>query len=96
MKEGEGNPIANYDYYRMCFGDPAKLSESDNNPEYLMKKQLAADICKTVAPIRERIDAIYNDTDYLHRVTALGRDKARASASATLQLAREAVGFKPF
>ncbi len=61
-----------------------------------MKKQLAADICKTVAPIRERIDAIYNDTDYLHRVTALGRDKARASASATLQLAREAVGFKPF
>ena len=42
MKEGEGNPVANYDYYRMCFGDPAKLPESDNNPEYLMKKQLAA------------------------------------------------------
>lgn len=61
-----------------------------------MKKQLAADICRTVAPIRERIDSIYNDTDYLHRVTELGRDKARASASATLQLAREAVGFKPF
>ncbi|MBR5736789.1 MAG: tryptophan--tRNA ligase [Bacteroidales bacterium] len=61
-----------------------------------MKKQLAADICATVAPIRERIDAIYNDSDYLHRVTALGRDKARASAAATLQLAREAVGFKPF
>ena len=39
MKEGEGNPVANYDYYRMCFGDPAKLPESDNNPEYLMKKQ---------------------------------------------------------
>ena len=61
-----------------------------------MKKQLAADICATVAPIRERIDAIYNDSDYLHRVTALGREKARASASATLALAREAVGFKPF
>ncbi|MBO4764300.1 MAG: tryptophan--tRNA ligase [Bacteroidales bacterium] len=61
-----------------------------------MKKQLAADICATVAPIRERIDAIYNDTDYLHRVTALGCEKARASASATLKLAREAVGFKPF
>jgi len=61
-----------------------------------MKKQLAADICKTVAPIRERIDSIYNDADYLHRVTAMGRDKARASAAATLQLAREAVGFKPF
>ena len=42
MKEGDSNPIANYDYYRMCFGDPAKLPESDNNPEYLLKKQLAA------------------------------------------------------
>ena len=61
-----------------------------------MKKQIAADICATVAPIRERIDAIYNDTDYLHRVTTLGCEKARASASATLKLAREAVGFKPF
>ena len=61
-----------------------------------MKKQLAADICATVAPIRERIDSIYNDADYLHRVTAMGREKARASAAATLQLAREAVGFKPF
>ena len=61
-----------------------------------MKKQLAADICATVAPIREKIDAIYNDADYLHRVTALGCEKARASASATLKLAREAVGFKPF
>ena len=61
-----------------------------------MKKQLVADICATVAPIRERIDAIYNDADYLHRVTEMGREKARASASATLALAREAVGFKPF
>ena len=42
MKEGEGNPVANYDYYRMCFGDPAKLPESDNNPEYLLKKLKAA------------------------------------------------------
>ena len=42
MKEGEGNSVANYDYYRMCFGDPAKLKESDNNPEYLLKKQIAA------------------------------------------------------
>ena len=42
MKEGEGNEVANYDYYRMCFGEPSKLAESDNNPEYLLKKQLAA------------------------------------------------------
>lgn len=61
-----------------------------------LKKQLATDICKTVAPIRERIDAISNDADYLRKVAALGRDKARESASATLKLAREAVGFKAF
>ncbi len=42
MKEGEANEIANYDYYRMCFGDPGKLAESDNNPEYLIKKLIAA------------------------------------------------------
>ena len=42
MKPGEGNPVANYDYYYMCFGDPAKLAESDNNPEFLLKKQIAA------------------------------------------------------
>ena len=38
MKPGEGNPVANYEYYRECFGDPAKLHESDNNPEVLAKK----------------------------------------------------------
>ena len=35
MKEGEGNSVANYAYYRECFGDPAKLPESENNPEFL-------------------------------------------------------------
>ena len=38
MKPGEGNPVANYEYYRECFGDPEKLHESDNNPEVLAKK----------------------------------------------------------
>ena len=38
MKEGQGNSVANYEYYRECFGDPSKLQESDNNPEYLVKK----------------------------------------------------------
>ena len=38
LKEGEGNEIANYEYFRECFGDPAKVLESDNNPETLIKK----------------------------------------------------------
>ena len=38
MKPDENNGVANYDYYRNCFGDLDKLVESDNNPETLVKK----------------------------------------------------------
>jgi len=38
LKEGEDYEIANYEYFRECFGDPAKVLESDNNPETLIKK----------------------------------------------------------
>lgn len=38
MKPGSSNPIANYDYYRECFGEPKKLLRSENNPETLIKK----------------------------------------------------------
>ncbi|MCD8312782.1 MAG: tryptophan--tRNA ligase [Bacteroidales bacterium] len=61
-----------------------------------LKKQLAADICKVTLPIKARIDDIYNDDAYLHRVVTEGRDKARASASATLAEVRKAIGFKSF
>ncbi len=61
-----------------------------------LKKALAADICKVTLPIKERIDDIYNDSAYLARVVAEGRDKARASAAATLAEVRKAVGFKSF
>lgn len=42
MKPGSGNEVANYDYYRECFGEPALLEESDNNPEILIRKLKAA------------------------------------------------------
>lgn len=38
MRSGEDNGIANYEYYRECFGDLDKVSESENNPEILVKK----------------------------------------------------------
>lgn len=41
MKPGQGNGVANYEYYRECFGDPEKVLESDNNPETLVDKLLA-------------------------------------------------------
>ena len=44
MKPGSGNEVANYDYYRECFGEPALLEESDNNPETQIKKLKAAGI----------------------------------------------------
>ena len=42
MTEGKGNEVANYEFYRECFGDPSKVLESDNNPETLVKKLKAA------------------------------------------------------
>ncbi|MDK2808798.1 MAG: putative tributyrin esterase [Clostridiales bacterium] len=38
MKPGERDDIADYDYYVSTFGDLTKLSESVNNPEYLIKR----------------------------------------------------------
>ncbi len=38
MKPGDENPVANYEYYRECFGDLDRVLESDNNPEVLVKK----------------------------------------------------------
>ena len=42
MKPGGGNSVANYEYYRECFGEPSLLLESNNNPETLIRKLKAA------------------------------------------------------
>lgn len=41
MKEGLNNGVANYDYCRECFGEPAELLQSENNPETLIDKLLS-------------------------------------------------------
>ncbi len=61
-----------------------------------LKKQLAEDMIIATEPIRERINAIAADTDYLHKVAQLGADKARESASKTLREVREIIGFRKF
>ncbi len=38
MKPGGQDGLANYEYYRECFGDLDKVLESDNNPEVLVKR----------------------------------------------------------
>lgn len=38
MKPGKGTDLANYEYYRECFGEPSEVLNSDNNPEILIKR----------------------------------------------------------
>ena len=57
-----------------------------------MKKQLADDMVKFIAPIRDKALAIQNDKAYLSKVIKQGKEKARTSADATIQLVRKAVG----
>jgi len=59
-----------------------------------MKKHLAEDMIKFLEPVREKTNAMLADDHYLGNVMKQGRDKARASASETLQLVRKAVGMQ--
>ncbi len=61
-----------------------------------LKKQLAEDIITVVAPIRERIEAIRGDNEYLHKVLARGAEQAAESADTTVRRVREIMGIRPF
>ncbi len=61
-----------------------------------MKKQLAADIIAFTTPIRERFLEICHDDAYLRKVTAMGAERARESASKTVKDVREIMGIKGF
>ena len=61
-----------------------------------MKKQLAEDIIKFNAPIRERIIEIMADDAYLGKVAKEGAERARESAGKTIKEVREIIGFKQF
>jgi tryptophanyl-tRNA synthetase len=61
-----------------------------------LKKQLAEDIIKVTTPIRERILDIERDDAYLKKVTREGAEKAKESASKTINDVREIMGFKKF
>ncbi|MEE4115117.1 MAG: tryptophan--tRNA ligase [Marinilabiliaceae bacterium] len=61
-----------------------------------LKKQLAEDILKFTLPVKEKIDAILSDSDYLNRVVTHGAEKARESASKTIREVREIIGYRKF
>jgi tryptophanyl-tRNA synthetase len=58
-----------------------------------LKKQLAEDMIAFIRPIREKASAILEDENYLTAVMKTGADKARASADATMQQVRKAMGL---
>lgn len=60
------------------------------------KKQLAEDMIITTAPVRERINEIAADSEYLCKVAQQGAEKARTSAQKTIKEVREIIGFKSF
>jgi tryptophanyl-tRNA synthetase len=61
-----------------------------------MKKQLAEDMVKFIAPIREKANAIRQDESFLNKIMKEGAERSRESASKTIELARKAIGLKYF
>lgn len=78
-----------YDYFDSKWND-CTLRYGD------MKKQLAEDIAKTLAPIRERIIEYSSNTELLDKIAKLGAEKAHESAAATLREVRKIIGFKVY
>lgn len=58
-----------------------------------MKKQLAEDMVQFITPIRAKTQAIMADEVYLKKIMKQGAEKARASATATMELVRQAIGL---
>ncbi len=58
-----------------------------------LKKQLAEDIILFTNPMREKIKSIINDKTYQEKVLKMGAEKARESASKTLNGVREIIGM---
>jgi tryptophanyl-tRNA synthetase len=95
-------PVANLFYLLELLSTPDTVehfrnSYNDCSIRYGdLKKQLAEDIITFNAPIRERINDISNDSDYLRKVVKMGAEKARESASKTVREVREILGYRQF
>ncbi len=75
-----------YDHYDQAFNN-CSIRYGD------MKKQLAADLVRFIAPIREKAESIRHDEKYLREVMEKGAEKARKSSAATMSLVRQAMGL---
>ena len=59
-----------------------------------LKKQIASDLVKTIAPIRERIAEYSANTELLDRIAREGAERARESARNTIEEVRRIIGFR--
>jgi len=101
--EGEGTPLSEpaanlLQLLRLVSGDDAaKLYENawaGGSIRYGdLKKELAEEMVRFVAPIRERAAELNADVPALRRILKSGAEKARQSAAETLAAARAAVGI---
>jgi len=95
-------PVANLFYLLELLSTPDTVEHFRNSYKDCsirygdLKKQLAEDVITFTTPIRERINDIYNDDEYLRKVVKMGAEKARESASKTVREVREILGYRPF
>lgn len=61
-----------------------------------LKKQLAQDMEKFVAPLRDKIKSVATDDAYINKIVRQGKEKAHESASKTIKEARELIGLRAF
>ncbi|MBC8046498.1 MAG: tryptophan--tRNA ligase [Fimbriimonadaceae bacterium] len=61
-----------------------------------MKKQLAEDMIKCIAPFRQKINELLVNEDYLHKVVRKGGEAARESADKTISGVKKIMGLNYF
>jgi tryptophanyl-tRNA synthetase len=102
MNQQKPEPIQNLFTLMSIVSDRATYDEFDSLYNSCkirygdFKKKLAEDIISFTAPIRERIQELSANDDYLRKVVKQGAERAKASAVPTLKEAREIIGFRKF
>jgi len=61
-----------------------------------LKKQLAEDVIRFTEPIRQRVEDIKGNNEYLSKVVKQGAEKARESAATTIREVRDIIGIRSF
>jgi tryptophanyl-tRNA synthetase len=81
----------------VCDTDVIEKYEADYNNCTIrygdMKKQLAEDMVKFIAPIRNKVNELLHNEKLLQQIMEHGAVKAQKSAAATMQLVRDAIGL---